>query len=275
MLLVHDVFPENLIAAKILNSNNFLYKICKYLFNKVYTSADEIIVIGSDMKYLIDSKTLKNNSTVIPNWIDCSDICISPRQLNPLLVDLNWHSEDATIFQFFGNIGRVQGISTLLHAISGMKHPELAKFIFIGSGVFEQELHELIKNLNLTNTVYIGAIGQNQKSLGLNACDIAIVTLADGMYGLGVPSKSYYYMAADKPLFAIMDSNTEIPNMIKLHNIGWNIEPNNIEAISKKLDTIALMKRNYSSLNSPRKVLLSNYSTQLAMNKILDILNKL
>lgn len=39
ILLVHDVFPENLIAAKVLKKSNFFYKSLKYLFDKFYTSA--------------------------------------------------------------------------------------------------------------------------------------------------------------------------------------------------------------------------------------------
>ncbi len=75
ILLVHDVFPENLAAAKILKNDHFLFKILKSLFDRIYASADEVIVIGKDMKELVHQKTNQNNNiTVVQNWIDSSDI---------------------------------------------------------------------------------------------------------------------------------------------------------------------------------------------------------
>ncbi len=59
ILLVHDVFPENLAAAKILKKDHFLFKILKSLFDRIYASADEVIVIGKDMKELVHQKRIK------------------------------------------------------------------------------------------------------------------------------------------------------------------------------------------------------------------------
>lgn len=49
---------------------------------------------------------------------------------------------------------------------------------------------------------------RSQQNDFLNACDIGIVTLNDGMYGLGVPSKSYNIWAAGKPILYIGDDNS-------------------------------------------------------------------
>ena len=274
VLLVHDVFPENLVAAKIISKHNISYKLLKYLFDHVYASADEVIVIGKDMQDLVFQKTSKNNITVIPNWINEDDILLESKNSNSLLSELNWQNDKKVIFQFFGNIGRVQGLNVLVKAIGMMERLEDARFVFIGNGAYVPDLKKSIKQLNRDNVRYYGELEQSDKSIGLNACDISIVTLAEGMLGLGVPSKAYYAMAADKLIFAIMDKSSEVYQMVNENNIGWTVEPNNIKEIAKKLDT-AVNDFASKKFNSSRNVLIDKYSEKIAMKKILKIVRSL
>lgn len=62
--------------------------------------------------------------------------------------------------------------------------------------------------------------------------------------------------------------------MVKQHNIGWTIPPEDVEALAKKLDDITLNFDQYK-LNSPRDVLIENYAESIAMQKILKIINDL
>ena len=271
ILLVHDVFPENLVAAKIISKNNVLYKLLKNLFDRIYASADQVIVIGKDMQNLVHQKTSKENITIVPNWINENDIFVEKKNNNTLLTELGWQNDSDVIFQFFGNIGRVQGLDVLLQAIETMKEIDNAKFIFIGNGSYVDALEISIKKLNRKNIVYYGELDQSKKSIGLNACDISIVTLAEGMLGLGVPSKAYYTMAADKLIFAIMDKDSEVYQMVNENSIGWTVEPYNIQEIADRLD-LAVTEIKTKKLNSPRKVLIDKYSEKLAMEKVLAII---
>lgn len=273
VLLVHDVFPENLVPAKILTKDNLVYKLLKTVFDSIYASADSIIVIGADMKQLVREKAKSNNIFVVPNWIDETDITVEPKSENIILRELNWDNDKVT-FQFFGNIGRVQGISNIFKAIELMKNSDRAQFLFMGEGAYTDELKKLIDNSNNKNIIYYGAVPQQKKSMGLNACDISIVTLAEGMLGLGVPSKTYYSMAANKPIFVIMDKRSETYQMVEQNNIGWVVEPYNIGEVAKKLDE-AVATVETQKINSPREVLVNKYSEKIAMGKIMQIIKSL
>lgn len=274
VLLVHDVFPENLVAAQIISKDNLVYKILKLLFNRIYASADSVIVIGKDMKQIIYKKTCKKNITVVPSWIDESDVFVESKRDNEILNQLGWQNDDKVIFQFFGNIGRVQGLDNLIQAIGIMKEIDNARFVFIGNGVYVEQLKQSIRNLDKKDVIYYGELDQNQKSIGLNACDISIVILAEGMLGLGVPSKAYYTMAADKLIFAIMDKNSEVYEMVNENNIGWTVEPYNIQEVAEKLDKAVHEMKN-EKFNSPRQTLVNKYSDKLAMKKILEVVRSL
>ena len=104
-----------------------------------------------------------------------------------------------------------------------------------------QVLRGMISNLfaeRHENTVYAGFRSRSNQNDFLNACDIGIVTLADGMYGLGVPSKSYNIMATGKPILYIGESDSEIALCIKRYNIGWVVEPNNPSLLKDKIEDI-------------------------------------
>lgn len=274
VLLVHDVFPENLVPAKILKEKNFIYKTAKWLFDKIYASADEVIVIGRDMKELIFQKTNKDNITIVQNWIDPLDVGIELKQNNQILEELNWNKDDTTVFQFFGNIGRMQGVGIILNAIKKMENLHLAKFIFIGNGAYVSELKDQIQAIGSESVCYYGSLNQQEKTKGLNACDIALVTLAEGMLGLGVPSKSYFSMAANKPILAIMDQESEVADMVRTHKIGWVASPDDENNLAYILDQIVL-SRHELELNSSRAILEQYYSEQVAMDKILKIIAKI
>lgn len=270
ILLVHDVFPENLIAANVLKSNNFFYKILKFFFDKFYAAADKRIVIGKDMKELIDDKVKRSDSIIIQNWIDHHDIEVQEK--NNILNTLNWQSEQP-IFYFFGNIGRVQGIHNILQALDILPIGKRPRVLFIGGGAYENELIDGINRINDENIKYIGSLDPSKKSEGLNAGDVAIVTLAEGMYGLGVPSKAYYSMAADKPLLAIMEAESEVSSMIKQHNIGWTVPTGDPQVLANLFLEIS-QNFNVKKLSSSRKVLIENYSEQIAMEKIVNIIEE-
>lgn len=274
VLLVHDVFPENLVPAKIVKPNHILYKVLKKVFDSIYSQAERVIVIGKDMQDLVYSKTHKNNIDIVQNWIDSSDIAMQKRLDNPILKEIGWSNTSDTIFYYFGNIGRMQGIDIILDAIPKMKMAHQAKFVFIGDGAYVDHLKERIQQMNNPNVIYYGRIAQENKSDGLNAGDVALVTLAEGMLGLGVPSKSYFTMAADKPILAIMDQQSEVVDMVEQHQVGWTTDIDLIK-LADKLDHIVLQQHQYDFLNSPRLVLEQYYSEPVAMNKILNIIKTL
>lgn len=278
ILLVHDVFPENLIAAKVLKENNYIFKILKKLFDVFYGAAEKRIVIGQDMKILIDSKVGKFDSIVIQNWIDHDDILLQSKFDNDILKNLNWQNSQP-VLSFFGNIGRVQGIHNITDALSMMEADQRPYMLFIGDGAYKNELNDTLLKLNDPKLKYIGPIDPLEKSNGLNACDISIVTLAEGMYGLGVPSKAYYAMAADKPILAIMDENSEVALMVKKHKLGWVVPAGDSQ---KLLQTLIEIKQEYSNINhspyfknSPRQVLIENFSEAVAMRKIFQVVDEI
>ncbi|WP_300672950.1 glycosyltransferase family 4 protein [Soonwooa sp.] len=217
VIIVHDVFPENTIPAGIFKSkNSTFYKFLLKIFNISYSFADRLIVVGRDVGKVILNKIGENNEEkiiVIENWAETSDVL--PHFASPL--------KDKIVFQFAGNIGRVQGLKELLEVIKDVKN-DLLEFHFVGDGAVKQELIDYCKENRLINVVFKPSYKREEQTRILNDSDIAIVTLSQGMFGLGVPSKSYNIMAAGKPILYIGDKDGEIDHVVNENNIGYSFE---------------------------------------------------
>ena len=238
VLLVHDVYPDNLVPSGILTRRMLAYRILESYFSLVYRSADLIFVIGRDMQRLIGQKVgNQDRMRYVPNWVDESDVVPVPRSDSEILRKLGWNTDDKVVFQFFGNLGRLQGIDNILAAIRLVKHPKAA-FLFIGSGTKASAVTEFVASNSSLNVAYLGPLEQKQKNQGLAACDVALITLEKGMAGLGVPSKAYFSMAADKPLLAVMENESEIAYTVGEHQIGWVCMPGNPVALAHLIDNI-------------------------------------
>lgn len=264
LLVVHDVFPENLIPAKILSKNNMLFLLLKKYSDWAYGSASTIVVIGRDMAGLVNEKIDSSSRTkLIQNWVCPSDIAVLPKEKALIIRDLNWQKQ--IVFQFFGNMGRVQGIENILSAIERVKHPK-ASFLFIGNGVMSPVIKNFIKDNPGLSVAYFESPPIGDREITLAACDVAIVTLAPGMLGLGVPSKSYFSLAADKPLLVVSDFGSEIGKVVEEDKVGWWCKPDDPSALSSMIDHICSLDLT-TYRGRPRRVLVEKYSDDIALEK--------
>ena len=264
-VLVHDVFPENLVPAGILRSKNLIYYGLKIIFDWVYAQADILFVIGRDMKDLVERKTRNTTKVVfIHNWVDSENITPIKKEESKIIQELNL--EDKIVFQFFGNIGRVQGIPNVFKAIDFVTSKKAA-FVFIGVGVNANLIVDYQKSNPDKCIYYYGNLPQSENNAGLAACDVALIPLATGMRGLGVPSKAYFSMAADRPILAVMDGGSEITMMIEEEDIGWTCPSSDPRALAKKIDEICQSDLSVYS-GKIRNLALTKYSEVVALNEL-------
>lgn len=264
LLVVHDVFPENLIPAKIVSKNNILYLLLKKYSDWAYGSANTIVVIGRDMAGLINEKICSPSRVkLIQNWACPHEIAVLPKEKALIIRDLSWQKQ--IVFQFFGNMGRVQGIENILSAIERVKHPK-ASFVFIGNGVMAPVIKTFIRDNPGLSVAYFESPQIEDRESALAACDVAIVTLARGMLGLGVPSKSYFSLAADKPLLVVSDFGSEIGKVVEEEKVGWWCKPDDPSALSSMIDHICSLDLT-TYTGRPRRVLVKKYSNDIALEK--------
>lgn len=221
-ILVHDVFPENIVAAGILKrTDSFYFKVIERVYDWSYYQADSLIVLGRDMKEVMQKKTkYKTNIKIIENWADTEAISSEKFETNSIIQKL--YLQDKIVFMFAGNIGRVQGLEYLFNVIQKTNNP-LIHFLFIGDG---SNLNSLKKTFaNNKNITFLNYISRSEQNIFLNACHVGIVTLSPKLYGLGVPSKTYNIMAAGKPILFIGNKKTEVAQLLYESECGYVYSP--------------------------------------------------
>ncbi len=263
VLLAHDVFPDNLIAAKILKKNSLIYRGLNALFCKIYQKADTVIAIGRDMIDLFHSK-INTQIVYIPNWVDLTDI-------QPAKHFREYIDSSRIVFQFFGNIGRMQGIENLLEAISQVTHHK-ACFTFIGDGTERKKIQSFMLAHPALDIVLKPSVPFTKNSEALHECDVALVTLAKGMNGLGVPSKAYFSMAADKPILVVADLGSELHILLEEEpHVGWFCPAGDATRLAKLIDQIC-EQRLLGATNNPRATIAKRYSYLSAIQKYSQLL---
>jgi hypothetical protein len=132
-------------------------------------------------------------------------------------------------------MGRLQGIDGLLRALRRVRAPNAA-FLFVGSGVMQGEVEQFCAAHPRSH--YVQSQADLDRSALLATCDVALVCLQPRMFGLGVPSKAYFSLAADRPLLAIMDEGSEIALMVQDYGVGWACAADVPDRIAATIDAI-------------------------------------
>ena len=263
-MLVHDIYPEGLFTDMTLPS--FAYKITEKIFNKAYSRVDTFIYIGSDMNDNLERKCCgqKHQPKIvnIENWGDVDGI--KPRE----------RENDGFIkIQYAGNIGNAQGVGELVELLSEARNKSV-QFGIWGTGSAEESIKARVAELGMDEQVkFYGPYSRNQQTEVLNDSDISLVTLVKGMYGLGVPSKTYNILAAGKPILYIGEQGTEIWRMVDENQIGYCFEPDDKNGIIKFLkdlntEKLSLLK---SMGVSARELAENNYSKEAILNKFVEV----
>lgn len=224
-ILVHDIFPENTKPAGLKLP---MYGVFKRLFDNAYSCADQLIALGRDMKDVLmkkieKAKKSKPRIVIIENWADLDGIKPQPMPNGKI------------ILEYAGNIGRVQGLNKVIDNL-----PDHVELHLYGTGSME----ETLKKLNHPRVFFHGPYFRSQQNEVLAACHIAIVTLQEGMYGLGVPSKTYNILASGRPVLYFGPKDSEIGLLVRENGIGfcgwpekWDMEE--LKMMGRKARTLA------------------------------------
>ena len=145
-ILVHDVFPENTIPAGIIPSKeSLLFKIISKRYDKAYAAADKLIVLGRDMKDIVEQKIVRSKHlpevVIIENWGDVDNI--KPKES---------HQKEYITIQYAGNIGRVQGLESFINLIEKSVNKKLV-FDLWGDGAMIDNLKSIVSDKALNDQV--------------------------------------------------------------------------------------------------------------------------
>jgi len=270
VLLVHDVYPEVLVATGLLREDSLLLRSLRWLNRRLYPRFERVIVLGRDMQRLVESRFMPENkkATLITNWADIETISPKPRKENRLLKQRGL--EDQFVIQYSGNMGRTHGLETILEAAVLLQQEESIHFLLIGSGAKRRGVEAYLSSARLRNVTLLPLQLRQDLAETLNACDVAVISFIKGIAGISVPSRTYNVMAAGRPIIAVADDDSELALVVREERIGWVVRPGDkaglVEAIRhaqsepRKLKEMGERART-AALKYSRSQVLESYKT--------------
>lgn len=269
-VIIQDKYPEMLAALKQLRRDSRLIKVFHRFNRWLYSGARKIIVVGRDMEELVRSQLPSHGEPdkidVIPNWASLEEIEPRPRHDNEILKELG--ILDKFVFLYAGNMGHPQDVESIIECAHILKEHHDIRFIFIGGGVKRKWIENEIEKKDLHNVHLLDPMPREKQSLFLNACDVGLVSLVNKMYGLAMPSRTYNFLAAGKPILALTETNSEVERVILEENVGWVTEPQDPEHLAHVVRAIYEMKDSLQEMaERARSVAVSKHNREKAIEE--------
>ncbi|MGB7210101.1 MAG: glycosyltransferase family 4 protein [Pyrinomonadaceae bacterium] len=267
-LLIHDNYPEILIAAKKMREGSIGVKLLAYFNRWLYKYTAKIIVVGRDMQELVSRKTagLDIPIVTIPNWAELESVSPEAKHRNTLLTDLGL--TDKFVFLYAGNMGHPNDLESIVDCAEQLAENTKIHFVFLGAGVKRQWLKDQVTSRSLGNITILEPRPRSEQQIFLNACDIAFVSLVDKMQGVSMPSRTYNILAAGKPIIALTEENSEVARIIQEEQIGWNVRPGRPKELLIAIELAVDQRNEWKSMGErARMAAETKYSLEMALEK--------
>ena len=268
----YDLYPEVATVTRTLGAGNPICRLMNHINQCVYRRADAIVALSGEMRdYIVQNRPVSPEKIrVIPNWFgDQGEL-----ERNPETNRFRESTAGRFVVSYFGNMGTMQDMDTLLGAIRVLKDDRHCFFLFAGHGNKMEKLKKIVEEEGISNIAIHNFLhGQDFKD-ALAISDCAFVTLEKGATGLCVPSKTYSYMMQGLPLLAVMDES----DIVRDIEAGAGMWVRNGES-EKLADAIRELRANPEKLRKMREtcrqIYLENYTTEICTKKYVTLFRQL
>jgi glycosyltransferase involved in cell wall biosynthesis len=276
IFVCYDVYPEMAHITNSISEHSIVSKIMKIANRIIFKRITKVVALSNEMKaYLLQHRsTLADEQIeVIPNWFeDKGKFDNSAGSKNEFFKAIK--TEENLVVSYFGNMGICQDLDTIIDAIRQLKNDSRIKFLFAGHGNKMVRLKEIVAQEGLKNvTIFDFLYGQDfQDALSISDC--FLVSLAEGLTGLCVPSKTYSYMMAGKPVIAIMGEDSDIVRDLNENKAGFAIEVGESSKLVNAIKELLDDDKKSSMGQNCRNVFLEKNTTSHCTQKYIDMIKR-
>ena len=220
--LVQDLYPDVGVALGTFREGSLATRLLDRLNRAVLSRADRVIVLGDCMRERVAARVGRGREDrvdVIHNWADGEKVRpLADGEPNAFAEEHGLRGR--FVVQFSGNLGRVNDFDTPLAAARLLKGRGEIVFLFVGDGARAGEIKEYARRHGLKNVRLLPYQPRETLLYSLAAGDAHLVTLAAGLAGLSVPSKTYGVLAAGRPVLFVGDPRSDIARVVAEHRCG-------------------------------------------------------
>jgi glycosyltransferase involved in cell wall biosynthesis len=167
-----------------------------------------------------------------------------------------------------GNIGTAQALGVLLDAAERLRDFTEIQFTIIGDGVERESLERQARQKNLTSVRFLGSRPPASMPCYLAQADALFIHLKNKPeYSITIPSKTYSYLAAGKPIIAA--ASGDVASLITRLGAGVICPPEDADSLAnsiRELYACPVSKREEMGRKG-RESFLTNFTRSVLVNR--------
>ncbi len=236
-LLMYDIYPDGLIAGNFVTQKNIIYKCWAWLNRLAYKKVNTIITLTKGMAEALSIYADKEKIMVVPAWSNIPAGALTiPESENLFLKENNLQGK--FIIMYSGNMGKAYQLEPLVYVAEHFKSNSNIVFVIMGDGWKKEILQQLIAEKKLTNCMLLPYQPNELFMHSLSAFHVGVVSLAQVLDKVAIPSKTYNLLAAKRPVFCIGSEGSGLANFLKENEVGIAIDPANTEAMKNYIEKL-------------------------------------
>ena len=250
--------------------NRRIFELLKSVDLKTCKHAHRTIVLSDDMKnsFLARDPTADLAIDVIQNFNLDSGAAAETGELPPGL------EKTPGVFRlvFAGNIGRFQGLPTLVDTISRLDKNLPVELLLVGDGKQKEALIDQVAELGVTKIKFVPHQTQSVAKKILETADFGVISLNPEIYKYAYPTKMIAYLAAGCPVLSMLESNSCFANFVVENEIGVNISADDDVSLGRLIHELVADPARLDCFRNKAKEVYRDYYGEVA---VLDKWSKL
>ena len=268
----YDLYPELALETGAMRPGSGITGLMRHINKVVYPRFDRVVALSSEMKaFLAQNRPIgEDRICVIPNWYPDRGTPDRDLRGNRFAQSLG----DKFVVSYFGNMGTVQDVDTILGAVRLLKEEHGIAFLFAGHGNKLEMLKQTIAREHLENAQVLEYLHGKDYTDALQISGAALISLEKGTTGLCVPSKTYSYMMEGIPLIAIMGSSDIVSDIES--GAGVHLENGQCQRLAELIRTMAADPEKCRAMSEKcRELYLRRYTPEICTAQYVALFQEL
>ncbi len=256
-----DIWPESL-AVSGFKRTSLIYRYLKRVSEKIYKSADTLLITSRSFAKYFKSEFGITTAEYLPQYAESI--------FNPN--DCKKEPNDTIDLMFAGNIGTAQSVETIIEAAKLTEDIKNLRWHIVGDGSSLADCKALADKLKLESVIFHGRKELSKMPEFYSMADAMLVTMtANPLISYTLPGKVQTYMAAQKPIIAAADGETQ--SVIEDAKCGFYCESGNAKALSECVRSFIASSDKDELAQNALSYYEKNFSKESFMNSLEKYIN--
>jgi glycosyltransferase involved in cell wall biosynthesis len=231
--------------------------------------ADPVIVLSEDMKRTLCERRGGNDCTI--KVLNNFSLPVGNKCTKPLPFE---YSSSKLSILFAGNIGRFQGLESIVKALALLDEQIGVELVLMGEGTAKVSLQKMVAELGV-DVRFVDHQSVDIAMAAMQQADLGLVSLIPDIYRYAYPSKTMTYLEQGCPVLVAVEAESELAKDVEGNDYGFVVPVGDSEALANLLEKLAVDTswQDVKRCNA-RKKAQESYAESVVLDKWSDLLKK-